>query len=400
MQLSTHIARMAVLPLALGVAVAGLGMGVAAQTAHAEASASTLAALSDAQARYAAATQELDSLYQQVYEAQGAYEATTAQLDSTNQAIADTQALIADQKAQLEEAQDILADRLGADYRAGEANMLDVIFSATSFEDLVSRIYYAGKISDADAQAIQDVKDIKAALEASEAQLQEQRAEQEQLQAQQAADLQSLNEQTDACAAYVASLDYEVQSLYAQAQAEAQAAAQAASQQVAAAAQQQMQEVISAAEDAGYHYDESTGDWSDSSGNTVSSDTVSNATGYDVSSIISTAQSYIGTNYVLGGESYGGIDCSGLTSAAYGGSLPHYSGDQYDNVVSNGSYTSDIGSLNPGDLVFYTNSSGNIYHVALYVGNGQVIDAIPNGGVQLRDYNYVDGYIGGGTPSV
>ena len=278
--------------------------------------------------------------------------------------------------------------------------MLDVIFSATSFEDLVSRIYYAGKISDADAQAIQDVKDIKAALEASEAQLQEQRVQQEQLQAQQAADLQSLNEQTDACAAYVASLDYEVQSLYAQAQAEAQAAAQAAAQQVASAAQQQMQEVISAAEDAGYHYDESTGDWSDSSGNTVSSDTVSNATGYDVSSIISTAQSYIGTNYVLGGESYGGIDCSGLTSAAYGGSLPHYSGDQYDNVVSNGSYTSDIGSLNPGDLVFYTNSSGNIYHVALYVGNGQVIDAIPNGGVQLRDYNYVDGYIGGGTPSV
>ena len=69
-------------------------------------------------------------------------------------------------------------------------------------------------------------------------------------------------------------------------------------------------------------------------------------------------------------------------------------------MVSNGSYTSDIGSLNPGDLVFYTNSSGNIYHVALYVGNGQVIDAIPNGGVQLRDYNYVDGYIGGGTPSV
>ena len=385
MQLSTHIARMAVLPLALGVAVTGLGMGVAAQTAHAEASASTLAALSDAQARYAAATQELDGLYQQVYEAQGAYEATTAQLDATNQAIAETQALIADQKAQLEEAQDILADRLGADYRAGEANMLDVIFSATSFEDLVSRIYYAGKSSDADAQAIQDVKDIKAALEASEAQLQEQRVQQEQLQAQQAADLQSLNEQTDACAAYVASLDYEVQSLYAQAQAEAQ---------------QQMQEVISAAEDAGYHYDESTGDWSDSSGNTVSSDTVSNATGYDVSSIISTAQSYIGTNYVLGGESYGGIDCSGLTSAAYGGSLPHYSGDQYDNVVSNGSYTSDIGSLNPGDLVFYTNSSGNIYHVALYVGNGQVIDAIPNGGVQLRDYNYVDGYIGGGTPSV
>lgn len=400
MQLSTHIARMTVLPLALGVAVAGLGMGMAAQTAHAEASASTLAALSDAQARYTAATQELDSLYQQVYEAQGAYEATTAQLDSTNQAIADTQALIADQKAQLEEAQDVLADRLGADYRAGEANMLDVIFSATSFEDLVSRIYYAGKISDADAQAIQDVKDIKAQLEASEAALQEQRAQQEQLQAQQAAQLQSLNEQTEATAAYVASLDSEVQALYAQAQAEAQAAAMQASSAAAAAAQEQMQEAISAAEDAGYHYDEDTGGWSDSSGNTVSSDVVSSATGYDVSSIIDRAKSYTGTNYILGGESYDGIDCSGLTSAAYGGNLPHYSGDQYNNVMSSGTYTSDINSLKPGDLVFYRDSSGNIYHVALYVGNGKVIDAIPNGGVQERDYDYVDGYDGGGTPSV
>ena len=396
----SNIKRMAVLPLAIGVAVAGLGMGVCATSAHAEASASTLAALSDAQARYEAANAELNDLYSQVYAAQNAYDATCAQLDATNASIADLQAQIADEKAQLEEAQNVLADRLGADYRAGEASMWDVIFSATSFDDLVSRIYYAGKVSDADAEAIQAVKDIKAQLEASEAALQEQRAQQEQLQAQQAQQLQSLNEQTEATAAYVASLDSEVQSLYAQAQSEAQAAAMQASSAAAAAAQQQMNEAISAAEDAGYHYDEDTGGWSDSSGNTVSSEVVSSATGYDVSAIIDRAKSYTGTNYILGGESYDGIDCSGLTSAAYGGNLPHYSGDQYDNVMSSGTYTSDINSLQPGDLVFYRDSSGNIYHVALYVGNGKVIDAIPNGGVQERDYDYVDGYDGGGTPSV
>lgn len=394
--------RMAAVPLAACLAAAGMGVGLTAgaQAAHAEASAATLSALSDAQARYDAANAQLNDLYSQVYAAQDAYDATTVQLEATNASIAELQAQIEDEKVQLQQAQDVLADRLGADYRAGEANMWDVVLSATSFDDLVSRIYYAGKVSDADAQAIQAVKDIKAELEANEAALQEQRAQQEQLQAQQAAQLQSLNEQTEAAAAYVASLDAEVQSLYAQAQAEAQAAAMQAMSASQQQAQQQMEEAISAAEDAGYHYDEDTGGWSDSSGNTVSSDVVSSATGIDVSSIIERAKSYTGTGYVLGGEGYDGIDCSGLTSAAYGGSLPHYSGDQYDNVVANGTYTTDISSLQPGDLVFYRDSSGNIYHVALYVGNGQVIDAIPNGGVQTRDYDYVDGFDGGGTPSV
>lgn len=407
MQLSTNVARMALIPLAIGVAVAGTG-ALAPSTAHAEASSETLSALSDAQSRYEAACTQLNDLYQQVYIAQGAYETTCSQLDQTNAAITALQEQIAQEKVELEEAQNVLAERLAANYRAGESSMIDVIFSATSFEDLVSRIYYAGKVSDSDAEAIQNVKDIKAELEANEASLQEQRTQQEELQTQQAAELEEVQSQTQACQDYVNSLDSEVQALYAQAQAEAQAAAEAAAAAAAATAsqnasayQEQANEAISAAEEAGYYYNEDTGGWTDSSGSYVSSDTVSSVTGYDVSSIIARAQSYIGTSYNLGSDgSDGYIDCSGLTSAAYGGTIPHYSYDQYQNSLANGTFTSDLSSLQPGDCVYYSYDGGaTTYHVALYIGNGQVIDAIPNGGVQVRDVNYCDGAIGGGNPS-
>lgn len=58
--------------------------------------------------------------------------------------------------------------------------------------------------------------------------------------------------------------------------------------------------------------------------------------------------------------------------AAGGKSLPHYSVAQYDQ-------SSRIGSadLQPGDLVFWGSSSrsSSIYHVALYIGGGQIIHA-------------------------
>ena len=45
--------------------------------------------------------------------------------------------------------------------------------------------------------------------------------------------------------------------------------------------------------------------------------------------------------------------------------------------------------LQPGDLIFYANSSGTINHVALYIGGGQVIHASsPSTGIKISKYNY------------
>ena len=101
------------------------------------------------------------------------------------------------------------------------------------------------------------------------------------------------------------------------------------------------------------------------------------------STAIATAQSYLGVPYVWGGESYGGVDCSGLTMLAWGSAgvdLPHLSRAQY----GYGTHV-PIGSMEAGDLIFWSSNGtqSGIYHVAIYLGDGQMIEA-PTFGVPVR----------------
>lgn len=108
--------------------------------------------------------------------------------------------------------------------------------------------------------------------------------------------------------------------------------------------------------------------------------------------IVNVAKSLIGTPY---GAKVGGItiDCSGLVCYAYqqvGISLPHSSSQQAKYCNDNG-YAISKSELQPGDLIFWSYSWGsgfmNIGHVGIYAGNGQVIDASPNGVVQRNLYD-------------
>ena len=82
---------------------------------------------------------------------------------------------------------------------------------------------------------------------------------------------------------------------------------------------------------------------------------------------------FVGNRYVWGGTSLtNGVDCSGFTMRIYekyGISLPHSSRAQ-------SGYGTKINSseAKPGDLFFYGNGGG-INHVAMYIGNGQVVHA-------------------------
>jgi cell wall-associated NlpC family hydrolase len=70
-----------------------------------------------------------------------------------------------------------------------------------------------------------------------------------------------------------------------------------------------------------------------------------------------------------------GFDCSGLMIYAYGGvvSLPHYSGYQY----LAGRHV-PLSQMRRGDLLFW---GSDIHHVALYLGNGMMIEAPESGSV-------------------
>lgn len=104
--------------------------------------------------------------------------------------------------------------------------------------------------------------------------------------------------------------------------------------------------------------------------------------------LVEYAKQFLGNPYVWGGTSLTkGADCSGFVLSVfkkYGVKLSHSSRAQ----AKEGTKIS-ASELLPGDLVFYTDSSGTINHVAIYIGGGQVIHASsPKSGIKISKYNY------------
>lgn len=116
-------------------------------------------------------------------------------------------------------------------------------------------------------------------------------------------------------------------------------------------------------------------------------ETVQAAGSASVEAVIARAQSMVGTPYVWGGGdangpttgvnggSLSGFDCSGLVLYAYsaaGISLPHYTGYQYQRGTQ-----VDPSEAKRGDLLFW--GPGGSQHVAIYLGDGMMIEAPQSG---------------------
>lgn len=104
-------------------------------------------------------------------------------------------------------------------------------------------------------------------------------------------------------------------------------------------------------------------------------------------SMVAYAKQFLGNRYVWGGTSLtNGTDCSGFTMSIYshfGIGINRTSGAQSTNGTRI-SYT----EAKPGDLIFYSNGS-RINHVAMYIGNGQVIHASnPRSGIKISNMTY------------
>lgn len=113
--------------------------------------------------------------------------------------------------------------------------------------------------------------------------------------------------------------------------------------------------------------------------------------------IVQMAMQYMGVRYRSGGSSPNGFDCSGFTMYLYGQlgySLPHTATGQYNNC---GTYVAKA-DLQPGDLVFFSDSGHAIGHVGIYIGNGAIIHARSSTHCVMTNYlsesYYTNRYVG------
>jgi gamma-D-glutamyl-L-lysine dipeptidyl-peptidase len=93
--------------------------------------------------------------------------------------------------------------------------------------------------------------------------------------------------------------------------------------------------------------------------------------------LVRTAKTFLRQPYVWAGRSGFGFDCSGLTGSVYqvhGLTIPRDSGPQAQDPRARRVAAS---RLRAGDLLFYSHSADpdDIYHVAMYVGRGRMIEA-------------------------
>jgi len=305
---------------------------------------------------------KLQGVYHQVDVAVEKYNQATTQLTTVQAQIKENERLLKVAEYNLDIANQQLSARAEDIYKARDVGVVDVLFAANSFDDLVTQLNLMERLGNSDVDTVksisayrQDIKDRRVKLNADKkaaAKLVASAAENK-------AEVESLQGKLEQMTAGIRS---DIRRLEQQAAARAQAAAQAA------AAQQ-------------------TGSTGGAGG------TVVDPGGSGHSSVVGIAQRYLGVPYVYGGASPSGFDCSGLTMYCYaqiGIGLSHGATDQ-----QHASTPVPLSALQPGDLVFFGSASYS-HHVGIYVGGGSMIHAPHTGAVV--SYGSISGAWIGGRP--
>lgn len=427
------IARRAVAS-ALTIALVAVPVGATVTPAFAATSTQLQAQLDEANAR-------LDQLYAAAEQAEAELGKANWELEQTRERIGQLEDEIAQNQELLNEKQGMLSQQVVTSYKDGNTSILDVILESTSFDDFVSRITYANKVNELYVNTITEVRELRESLNADKEELEVRESDQEQqvslqeqklvaMEAAQAQQAEYINNLSDELRAAIeeerrkAAEEAARRAAEAQAREAAEQAAreQAAREQAQQQQQQEQQQTSTPTESTPSSTDTgSTSDYSDYSDYSEPSTTTytpstptyvaptpSVATGDQRSTAVNAALSQVGLPYLWGEGIPGvGFDCNSLTHWAWqqaGVEIPytsgHYSYGQFQWMQSSGRWVTSRDALQPGDLVFYSYDGGaTTYHVAMYIGGGQVVHA--NGyrwGVMVSDIDFDEGFCGGGSP--
>lgn len=121
---------------------------------------------------------------------------------------------------------------------------------------------------------------------------------------------------------------------------------------------------------------------------------VSSSLPHPTKALLSEIDGWLGVPYKYAGEDKSGVDCSALIMKVYNSALgikiPRNSAKQQE-------FCSSVSrsKLNPGDLVFFSNSSGKVNHVGMYIGDDNIVHASSSRGViisSLSENYYVKNF--------
>lgn len=304
------------------------------------------------------ATPSVDEITQDKTEAQSEVNSLQSELTSllvkmdelesnmitTGQAITQAEGDLEIAQAKEEQQYEDMKLRIQYMFEEGNESFLEILLTSESISDMLNKAEYVQKINQYDRDALNDYIATKEEVANLKSSLEEQQATLEKSQTEYTAEQDSLNATLETKKAEVADFD-----------AQLQAAAEAA----AAARQAELNAQASAKKTT----------TSTKTNNTGSSNYTPPSNSGGGSAIVSAAYNYIGVDYVWGGASSNGVDCSGLVMLAHraiGVPLDHSSGSQGGGGVA-------VSSPEPGDVVCYSG------HVGIYIGGGQMIHAPTEG---------------------
>lgn len=333
-----------------------LGLGLAAP------------AYADTASDLAAARTKLEQIGTQTQQIYDELATQTQALDQTAGEITQKQQEIADGQAKL-------STYVAGEYKTGGLSLLQVLTGVDDLGDMLNRLFYYGKVSDKQAQTIQEVKELKQ-------QLTDKQTEQEKNVAATQKKVDELNAQQAEAQSVVNSLDSQLQAELA-AEAEANAALQAGINASTAEKATVNSETAGTTENTNNGGGQSAGTNQGSSSNqttqtqqpSTSTQTQQPATpaptptpstpsqSVDGGSVVSRAYSKLGCAYSWGGIGPNSFDCSGFVSYCLTG--------RYCRLGTTGTFMgwTRVSDPQPGDVVV------NSYHTGIYIGGGQMIHA-------------------------
>ena len=317
-------------------------------------------AYADTASDLAAARTKLEQIGTQTQQIYDELATQTQALDQTAGEITQKQQEIADGQAKL-------STYVAGEYKTGGLSLLQVLTGVDDLGDMLNRLFYYGKVSDKQAQTIQEVKELKQELT-------DKQAEQEKNVAATQKKVDELNAQQAEAQSIVNSLDSQLQAELA-AEAEANAALQAGINASTADKATMSTETAGTTENTNTNNNNGgqTNNNNNQGGNTPAptptpapapapapTPVPDNTNG---SAIVSRAYSKLGCAYSWGGIGPDSFDCSGFVSYCLTG--------RYCRLGTTGTFMgwTRVSDPQPGDVVV------NSYHTGIYIGNGQMIHA-------------------------